>query len=152
METAQMWHINALFTVNTEHSCHTHRHLWRQPQGCRGTAGAFASGGGQSWLDFSCHWHVLRKCQAEKLHKRTCLDDTGFTRDSRPWSNWKDFSRALQLCCWECTPHNMHLLQNPAPGRVIISHKAKQHQQEIKAVIRAQFCQWIFWFTLISTD
>lgn len=108
--------------------------------------------GGQSWLDFSCHWHVLRKCQAEKLHKRRCLEDTGFTRDSRPWSNWKDFSRALQLCCWECTPHNMHLLQNPAPGRVIISHKAKQHQQEIKAVIRAQFCQWIFWFTLILTD
>lgn len=86
--------------------------------------------GGQFWLDFSCHWHMLWKCQAEKLHKRRCLEDTGFTRDSRPWSNGKDFSKALQLCCWECTSYNMHLLQNPAPGAVFISYKAKQHQQE----------------------
>jgi len=38
---------------------------------------------------------------------------------------------SLQLCYGESTPSNMHMLQNPAPGTVIISYKAKQYQQEL---------------------
>lgn len=126
-----MWHINPLFIANTDHSCQMCRPLPRQSQGCGGTAGPFANGESTpTWLFLSLT-HVLWKRQARKPQKRGCLKDTGFTKDSRPWSDGEDFSRALQLCCWECTPSNMHMLQKPAPGTVIISYKAKQHQQEL---------------------
>lgn len=130
------WDTSTLYSLLTLTTLST---LADRSQGCRRTAGAFASGDSTlTWLFLSLP-QGLWKCQARKVHKRGCLEDTSFIRDSRPWSNGKDFSRALQLRYWECAPSNMHMLKTPAPGTLIISYKANQHQQDLIAKAR----QWL---------